>query len=163
MPSLEQVRDLPLLLEAVVGREFEDANGHLNVTGYLALHDRAAWPWLADLGLDPTSSGSSFGIMDLEHHLRYLAEVHVGDRVAVHGRLLSRADRRIHGQWFLVNLTQERLANTFEFVSIHVDLERRRAAAFEPATARRIDDQIRAGERDWPAPVSGIFDLSGGS
>ncbi len=160
LPSFEQVVDLPCMLETVVTDEHEDANGHLNVTGYLALHDRAAWPWLAGLGLDPSASENNpRGIMDLEHHLRYLAEVHVGDRVAVHGQLLGRASRRVHGIWYLVNLTREQLANTFEFVSVHVDLERRRATAFDPDTAGLIDAQIAEAQRDWPSPVSGTMGL----
>ena len=159
VPALEQVLDLPCLLEATVTDEHEDANGHLNVTGYLALHDRAAWPWLAGLGLDPRSSDHPRGIMDLEHHLRYLAEVHVGDEVAVHGQLLERDERRIHGIWYLVDLTRAQVANTFEFVSVHVDLERRRAAPFDPETAERLDAMVASDRRDWPAPLSGTMGL----
>jgi acyl-CoA thioester hydrolase len=159
LPTLDQVVALPRLLETVVTDEHEDANGHLNVTGYLALHDRAAWPWLAGLGLDPSSSSRPRGIMDLEHHLRYLAEVHVGDRVAVHGQLRERDDRRVHGIWYLVNLTRDQLANTFEFVSVHVDLDRRRATAFDPETAALLDAQVAAAERDWSAPISGSMGL----
>lgn len=159
LPTMAQVTALPRLLDTVVTDEHGDANGHLNVTGYLALHDRAAWPWLAGLGLDPSASTDARGIMDLEHHLRYLAEVHVGDRVAIHGQLLARARRRVHGIWYLVDLTRDQLANTFEFVSVHVDLDRRRAAAFDADTAELLDAQIAAARSDWPPPLSGTMGL----
>lgn len=162
LPSPAQVLALPRLLETTVSDEHEDANGHLNVTGYLALYDRAAWPWLADLGLDPSRSGRPRGIMDLEHHLRYLAEVHVGDRVAVHGQVLERAARRVHGLWYLVNRSRDQLASTLEFVSAHVDLDARRAAPFDPDAAARLDAQVADTARDWPAPVSGVMGLSTG-
>lgn len=159
MPSYEQVRTLPRLLETMVTDEHEDANGHLNVTGYMALHDSAAWHWLGELGLDPSTSGRPYGIMDLEHHLRYVAELHVGDRVAVHAQLLDRAQRRVHGLWYLVNETAQRVANTLEFVSVHVDLEQRRAVAFEAATAQALDRQVEEARRDWAPPVSGVMAL----
>lgn len=160
MPSHEQVSTLPRLLEAVVAAEHEDANGHLNVTGYMALHDRAAWHWLGELGLDPSTSGRPYGIMDLEHHLRYVAELRVGDRVAIHAQLLDRAERRVHGLWYLVSDTAQRVANTLEFVSVHVDLEERRAVEFDAATAQALDRQIEHARRDWPIPVSGSLELS---
>lgn len=159
LPTLDEVTALPQLLETVVIDEHEDANGHLNVTGYLALHDRAGWPWLRTLGLDPSSSSRRRGIMDLEHHLQYLAEVHVGDRVTVHAQLLERAERRIHGIWYLVNLTRERLANTLEFVSVYVDLDQRRATAFDTDVAAVLDDQIADAARDWAAPTCGSMGL----
>ena len=160
LPDYEQVRTLPVILRASVPEEHEDANGHLNVTGYMALHDRAAWNWLGDLALDPRTSGRPFGIMDLEHHLRYVAELHVGDQVAVHAQLLARAERRVHGLWYIVDETAQRLANTLEFVSVHVDLEQRRAVAFDRATAEALDRQVEDGRRDWRAPVSGTMDLA---
>lgn len=160
MPSYEQVCTLPRLLETVVTDEHEDANGHLNVTGYMALHDGAAWHWLGELGLDPSTSGRPYGIMDLEHHLRYMAELHVGDRVSIHAQLLDRAERRVHGLWYLVNDTAQRVANMLEFVSVHVDLEQRRAVAFDPATAQVLDRQVEEARRDWPIPVSGSLQLN---
>lgn len=159
MPTVSQVLTLPRLLSAKVTDEFEDANGHLNVTGYLALHDQAAWPWLAALDMDPSTSIRPHGLMDLEHHLRYLAEVHVGDQVAVHGQFLERSERRIHGLWYLVNMTRHQLSNTLEFVSVHVDLDRRSAADFGDETSAALDIQIGDTIRDWPPPVSGTMGL----
>lgn len=159
LPTLAETMGLPLLLEAVVTDEHEDANGHLNVIGYLALHDQAGWPWLRTLGIDPSSSHRPRGIMDLEHHLRYLNEVHVHDHVAIHGQLLERTQRRVHGIWYLVNRTREQLANTLEFVCVHVDLDQRRAAPFDPDTAAALDSQIADAARDWSPPVSGTMGL----
>lgn len=159
MPTFDQVRALPLMLERQVHTDHEDANGHMSVTGHLALHEEAAWPWLQGLELDPSVSEGRWGLMDLEHHLRYLAEVHVDDLVAVHGRLLERAERRLHGLWFLVNITRQQIADTFEFVSVHVDLERRRAAPFGETAAAALDQQILTADHDWHAPVSGSMGL----
>ena len=160
-PTYAQVRALPLLLERTVPPEYEDANGHMNVTHHLGLHDQAALPFMHRLGLDfAFFTEQRRGIMDVEHHLRYLSEVFVGDTVAVHARMLERAERRFHGMWFLVNVTRERVANTFEFVSLHVDLDARKAAPFDVRLAATLDELIAA-ERDilWPAPVCGVMGL----
>lgn len=158
-PSLHDVLGLPIVLETVVTSEYEDANGHLNVTGYLALHDRAGWLWLQPLGIDPSSPARPRGLMDLEHHLRYLSEVHVGDEVAIHAQLLERSERRVHGILYLVNHSREQLANTLEFVSVHVDLERRRAAPFDADVAAALDDQVAGAKRTWAPPMCGAMGL----
>lgn len=162
LPTFAQVRALPTMLERTVPPEYEDFNGHMNVTHHLGLHDQAALPFLATLGLDATFfSRRRRGIMDVEHHLRYLDEVHVGDVVSVHSRLLERADRRFHGMWFLADVTRGTLANTLEFVSLHVDLDARRAVAFDADLAEALDREIAAqADLDWPAPGCGVMGLA---
>jgi hypothetical protein len=90
-PSVEEVRLLPCLLSQEIPAEFEDINGHVNIQHYLGLYDKAGWPFFALLGMDERyfTEGRK-GIFDLEHHLFYLAEIHIGDRVSIHGRLLAR-------------------------------------------------------------------------
>ena len=97
MPTLAQVDELPVLLEKVIPPEWQDLNGHVNVRHYLELYDAASWPKLAEFGLD----ASVFlerrqGVFDLEHHLWYLDELHVGDTVTVHWRFIARTLKRFH-------------------------------------------------------------------
>ena len=160
-PSFEQIRMLPCYLERQVPEEFEDANGHMNVTGYLRLHDEGAWPFMASLGIDSSYIAErKMSLFDLEQHLRYLSEVNVGDRVAVHGRLLDRTEKLMHGLWFLLDLTNNRLSNTFEFVTAHVSLESRRTAPFPPDIAREVTRLMAAHELlAWSPPTSGALGL----
>lgn len=97
--------------------------------------------------------------MDLEDPLRYLAEVHVDDRVAVHGQMLERANggSTASGAWSIS--PREQLANTSEFVSVHVDLDRRRATSFGAGTAELLDAQVAEARRDWLPSVSGTIGL----
>jgi hypothetical protein len=44
MPSLEQVLELPSLMQRVVPETWQDLNGHVNVRHYLELFDGASWP-----------------------------------------------------------------------------------------------------------------------
>ena len=160
-PGPEDLEDLPVLLEREIPPEYADANGHVNVRHYLALHDDAGWPFFERLGIDAThleQQRTSF--FDAEHHLRYVGEVLVGNRVRVHGRAIDRADKAFHGQWYLFDATENRLANVFEFVTIHVSLDTRRAASIPPHIAKRIDEHLEHDRRlPWPAPLSGAIGL----
>jgi acyl-CoA thioester hydrolase len=160
-PSPARVRELPLLHEVTVPPEYEDINGHMSIAHHMGIHDAAGLPFFATLGIDETYfSQRRLGIMDLEHHLVYLAEVHVGDVVGVHSRVLERSDKAAHGIWFLLNRTRKRLANTLEWVSLHVDLDARRAAPFSPEVASALDRQIeRSRALDWDPPVCGVMGL----
>lgn len=158
-PTLEQIRQLPQFMTKVIPPEFEDINGHVNIQHYLGIYDEAGWPFFAMIGMDESyfTEGRK-GIFDLEHHLHYLAELHVGDTVAVHGRLLARTAKRLHGMWFIVNETRSQLANTFEFVSSHADLELRRTAPFPDDMAAKLDTLIAAqATLSWSAPVCGVM------
>ena len=160
-PAIDDMARLPRYLEAPVPAEYEDVNGHLNVTGYLYLHDRAGWEFLSSIGIDEeyrTARGLSF--FDLEHHLRYLSEVGTGDHVAIHGRLVARTAKLLHGQFFMLDIGRGVLASTFEFLSIHMSLETRRSIEWPEDVAASLDDLIH-GHRalDWQPPLSGAIQL----
>ena len=158
--SFEQVRSSRLLGELDAPDEFEDVNGHISITGHLASHERASWAWIVELGLHSPVKPSRTGIMDLEHHLRYLAELRVGTRLAVHLRWLARADKVVHGMSFALDLDRQTLVSTLEFTAAHVDLEERRAVGFTDEVAVRLDEQIAADRFDWAAPVCGAMGVS---
>lgn len=158
-PSIEQVEQLPRLLQTTIPPEYEDLNGHMNIQHYMGLYDKASYPFVAMLGLDETYfTQQRKGIFDLEHHLHYLAEVHIGDTVSIYSRLLARSAKRMHGMWFMVNDTRQQLANTFEFVSTHADLEARRTAPFTDALAACLDAMLAEHTAlNWDAPVCGVM------
>ena len=159
MPTVEQVLELPSLMEKTVPREWQDLNGHVNVRHYLELCDAASWPMLAAIGLDERGFlERREGIFDLEHHLWYLDELHVGDVVTVHWRFLGRTAKRFHGVMFVVNRTRGRLASVFEYVSTGADLAARRSAPLPAGFAEQLDRLIAADARlGWPAPVCGVI------
>jgi acyl-CoA thioester hydrolase len=159
IPTVEQVQQLPRLLELTIPPEYEDYNGHMRITHHLGLHDDAGLPFFALLGIDEAYFAEHRnGVVDLENHLRYLAEVHAGDRVAVHSRVLDRSDKTMHGIWFLLNLSNAEVANTLEFVSLHIDQEERRASPFPADVAQRIDQLVAEhGALGWEPPLCGFM------
>jgi acyl-CoA thioester hydrolase len=159
LPTVEQVRRLPCFYRAEITRDHLDAMGHMNIRWYLAFYDEAAWAFFATFGMDEhyfrERRGGGFA---LQHHLRYLAEVRLGECVAVHGRLLSYSAKRIHFMGFMINETQGRLASTLEALGAHADMNTRRLSPFPPDLAENL---ARVLERDraleWEAPVSGVM------
>jgi acyl-CoA thioester hydrolase len=159
MPTAENILELPSLLTVTVPPEWEDMNGHVNVQHYVALYDQAGWPMLEWLGIDSSYfQNQRQGIFDHEHHIWFLAEMHIGDQVSAHARLLACSDKRFHGVVFLVNITQSRLACVVEFVSTGADLESRRTAALPYPVKNRIDEIIVAHDAlGWQAPRCGVM------
>lgn len=159
MPTVEQVLELPPLLEKLIPPEWLDLNGHVNVRHYLELYDAASWPMLAAIGLDErTFLEQRQGLFDLEHHLWYLDELHVGETVTVHWRFIARTAKRFHGVMFIVNRSRGRLASVFEYVSTSADLDARRTAPLPAAFAAQLDRHIAEhGRLDWAAPTCGVM------
>jgi len=161
MPTIEQLDALPSLLERRIPPEWQDLNGHVNVRHYLELYDAASWPMLAAFGLDERIFlEHRQGLFDLEHHLWYLSELHVGDTVTVHSRMLERNAKRFHGVMFIADRTRQRLASAFEYVSTGADLDARRTAPLPAAFAAELDRIIAEHARlGWPAPVCGVMSV----
>lgn len=163
IPSLEQVAELPRLRELSVPQAYEDWHGHMRMTHHLGIHDDSRLPFVNLMGVDETYfSERRMGFPVLETHLRFLAEVHVGDRVAVHVRFVGRSAKAMHTLWLLVNLSRQQVANTLEAVQVHVDLGRRRPVPFPDEVAGALD-QLIAEHRalSWEPPLSGVMRVAG--
>jgi acyl-CoA thioester hydrolase len=161
LPSYDDVAALPRLTQVVVPAEMGDANGHLNVRHHVALHDDGGWLHMASFGFDPESiEARRRNFFDLEHHVRYLDEVLVGDTVSTRYRTLGRTPKAVHLMSFLLDDTRRTLASTVEIVTVHVDLDTRRTAPIEPADAARLDARIGTDAAlPWAAPASGVIGL----
>ncbi|MEM1416646.1 MAG: thioesterase family protein [Myxococcota bacterium] len=158
-PSLDQVRELPKIYETEVPAAFLDRNGHMNVQHYLGVHDAAGWPFFRSLGMDESYfTERKLGIFDLEHHLRYFAECHLGDRIAVHAWMLALHRKRMHAIWFIVNESRASVANSLEFVCTHADLAARKTAPW-PDDVFAALERVRGsqGTPSWDPPVCGVM------
>ena len=158
-PTVEQVSQLPTLTNQSIPAEWEDYNGHVNIQFYMTLYERGGWPMVADFGLDDAYfSERRCGLFDLEHHVFYLAELHVGDEVSVHCRLVGQTPKRFHGVMFIVNRSRTELASTLEFTTSGANLDTRRAAPFPDDVAAAITATVKAHEvLPWAVPVCGVM------
>lgn len=158
-PTITQLRQLPSLMQQTIPPEWEDFNGHVNIQFYMTLFEQSGWPMVTRMGMDEAYFREQRrGLFDLEHHIVYVSELHVGDRVSMYARLVDRTDKRFHGFMFIVNDSRERLSSTLEFVTSGADLEKRCTAVFPDDVAARLDRMIDE-HRDlpWSPPLCGIM------
>lgn len=156
---LEKITALTPVYRATIPETYRDENGHMNVRWYLHIYDEAGYPLVEKIGLTPEyHQKHGTGGFDLEHHIHYLKEVHVGDTVVVYARLVGRSAKRIHYMLFMVNETRGTLASTYECVNSFADLTQRRTAPYPEDIGAKIDALLAQDNAlDWPAPVCGIM------
>ena len=145
LPSIEQVSQLPRAGRTVVPDRYADANGHMNIAPYMQIYNDHGWAHLGRFGLGPDDAlAGTAMVFDIEHHVRYLREVHVGDALVSRARMVGRTAKAVQMMIYLVNETRGELAGTFESLSLHVEVASRRVAPFPESVAHRLDAQLDA-------------------
>lgn len=160
MPTVEQVSEIPTTTELSVPEEFLDENLHMNITHYLTLGARGIGARCDGMGLgQPYIDERRLTIFTAEHHIRYLAELRLGEELSVHVRMLERSAKALHAMAFLINRSAGALACTLEVALVHVGMDTRRPTEFPEDIAARIDEAIKADDYAWPAPVCGVMGI----
>lgn len=158
-PTLAEVAELPNTYETTIPDSYLDEMGHMNVMWYTHLFGRGIRGILDTVGLDLNYiEQQQAGTFALEKHIRYLAEVRVGDHVSVYTRVVARNGSRFHLVQFMVNNTSERLASIMETISTHVDLVARRSSPMPVGIAEKWDRLAESHSHlAWPAPLCGVM------
>ena len=160
-PTVEQVLELEKNLEYTIPENWQDQNGHVNIQHYQTLYDLSGWAMFNQIGVDQNYfSERKLGLFDLEHHLYYLSELHVGDVVSLHGRFLARNHKRLQGIIFIVNKSRNLLSCTLEFITTGANLQTRRTDNFPADVSANLDRALTA-DTDilWPAPICGAMSI----
>ena len=154
-PDTNAIRELPALTSQGIPERWEDQNGHVNVGFYMAIYNDSGWPMLDLIGIDERYfKERRMGLVDLDNHLRYLNELHIGDKVTAYGRFFANDEKRMHGMVFVVNDSRNALASTIEFLSINIDLRQRKSAAITGDVGARLKTIISAHQKlGWTVPT----------
>ena len=156
---IEQLRALPQTTREIIPQAYLDEMGHMNIQFYVHIFNNAAWGLFSWFGvtLDMLKTTQS-GMFALEQHIRYVAEVHQGETVVVHSRLLGLSQKRLHFMHFMINESTNKLAATFEVLASYANLEARRTAPFPGHFADDITARLRKHQAlTWEAPVCGVL------
>jgi len=159
LPAYDDIFALPVSAEAVVNPSHIDSNGHMNVRFYLEYTALGTANLVEDLGItDAYRSERRMGLFTAEHHLRYYSELHEGDKLSVHVRVLDRGERSAHLMAFLLDRTRERLSNTLELTLVHVDMDTRRPVPMPEDIAAGFDSLVDASRAlTWPTTACGAM------
>lgn len=140
LPDVESIRRLPTLREAEVTPDFIDENNHMNIRFYLELNSLAVDALVRSVGIDDAYRAERrLGAFTVEHHLRYYAELRLGDRITVHPQLLACSARGAHMMSYLLDADRGLLANTLEVTYVHVDMDARRSVPMPDDVADGFD------------------------
>lgn len=124
--------------------EWIDYNGHMNVAYYTLAFDRA----LDQLFDGPLDLGAAYvrrcnmGPMALQTHIHYLGELREGAEYRVAVQAVDADAKRLH--LFAQMLSEERIAATYEVLTMNVDLTTRRAAPYPAPEAARVQALLAA-------------------
>ena len=157
--TVEDIKQLPFLHRITIPEAYRDEMGHMNVRHYLGIFDDADWHLFEQLGmtLDYYKENQAGGFA-LTQHLRYLAEVMIGETVAIYGRVLGCSAKRLHVMLFMVNETRDVLAATLEGLGSHADMTIRRTSPYPESIAAKINAMLAEHNAlNWDAPTCGVI------
>lgn len=137
--------------------EWIDYNAHMNVAYYVLAFDLAIDALWDRLGITAEyierTRGSTFAV---ETHVNYKRELCENDPYIVTMELIAYDEKRIHQLQRMYHKEKGYLAATAEWMSLHVDLARRKVSAWPPEVLDELA-VIASGQarRDLPEDICG--------
>ncbi len=136
----------------VVRPEWIDYNGHMNVAYYLLAFDGAADAFFDVLGINEAyRQATRSTTFAAECHITYQREVVAGDPLRFTAQIIGFDEKRIHFLQTMHHAAQGYIAATSEWLSLHVNLDRRRVSPMPKAVLGRLDE-IYAVHQHLPRP-----------
>lgn len=129
-----------------------DYNGHLNMAYYNVLFDHCvdeAYELLG-IGADYVERHQQ-SAFTAEVHVRYLRELHAGDRVRVTLQLLDYDRKRLHYFEQLFHAEEGWISATSENLTLHVDMKVKKTSPFPVDVMRRLM-QMKVAHARLPRP-----------
>ncbi len=140
------------LTREVVRPEWIDYNGHMNVAYYLVVFDHATVDFFDYIGLDRSyrerRGATTFAV---ECHVTYQREITEGEPLRIATQLLGFDEKRIHFFHIMSHADQGFLAATCEWLSLHVDANKRQVAPMGPEILARLTE-IGKAHQGLPRP-----------
>ena len=128
-----------------------DYNGHLNMAFYNVLFDRGCDVAFEQIGMGPDYAATAKRtIYTAEIHVRYLREIHLGDRVSATVQLIDFDEKRLH---IFQELRHEDgwLSATSVSIALHVDMNGPKVAPFSDGIMKSIEE-MSARQKHLPVP-----------
>jgi acyl-CoA thioester hydrolase len=117
--------------------------GHMNVMWYTGKFDEASWQLFGSLGLTPQwLKAQGRGMAAVEQHTEYRRELHAGDLVSIHTRLLEVKDKvlRLRHEMRLDETGEVAAVSTL--TAVHLDVALRKACAMPAAFLERWRESL---------------------
>ena len=132
--------------------EWIDYNNHMNVAYYVLAFDLGIDALWQGFGITEehiqTNLSSTFAV---ESHVLYQRELKLDDPYVITAQILAFDEKRIHQFQRMYHAKEGYLAATAEWLSLHVDLGKRKVAPWPDKILDGISDVANA-QANWPTP-----------
>jgi acyl-CoA thioester hydrolase len=132
--------------------EWIDFNKHMNVAYYVLAFDLGVDALWLDFGITEdhvnTNHSSTFAV---ETHVMYQRELKLDDPYLVTAQILAFDEKRIHQFQRMYHAKEGYLAATAEWLTLHVDLQKRRVAPWPENILDGIS-RVADAQASWPPP-----------
>ena len=136
----------------VILPEWIDYNGHMNVSYYVLVFDRATDDFFDFMGMDAEyRAAGNVSAFTAEMHVNYIREAKEGDEVYVTTQLLGYDAKRFHYFHRMYHAEEGYLAATNELLCLFVDMSQRRVTQMPPLILDRLAE-IRESHAELPLP-----------
>ena len=130
--------DLPVTVDRQIPQSWTDYNGHMNEAHYMEAGAQATDRFMEMIGADAAYIAAGGSYFTAENHIRYLAELHAGDRLWITTQVLNGAGKKMH-LFHRLHGGDGMLAATVETFLLHIDLGTRRPSLPTDEVSARLD------------------------
>ena len=133
-----------------VKKEWIDYNNHMNMAYYVLIIDRA---W--EVALEKFKMGANAAknekrsTMVVETNTKYLNEVKEGEEVDVNLTYFDHDKKRLHIKMEMIGKNTNKISASMEWISLYIDLSKRKVAEFEDEKIKLMDDFIRENKSNF--------------
>jgi len=130
---------LPVTVDRVIPQSWTDYNGHMNEAHYIEASGQATDRFMEMIGADAAYVAAGNSYFTVENHIRYLAELHAGDRLTVTTHVLNGDGKKMH-LFHRLHGSDGEVAATVETLLLHMDLNARKTSLPSEAVASKLTD-----------------------
>jgi len=133
-----------------VKKEWIDYNKHMNMAYYVLIIDKA---W--EVALEKFKMGANAAknekrsTMVVETNTKYLNEVKEGEEVDVNLTYFDHDKKRLHIKMEMIGKNTNKISASMEWISLYIDLRKRKVAEFEDEKIKLMDDFIRENKSNF--------------
>ena len=133
-----------------VKKEWIDYNNHMNMAYYVLIIDKAWEVALEKFRMGANSAkNEKRSTMVVETNTKYLNEVKVGEEVDINLTYFDHDKKRLHIKMEMIGKNTNRVSASMEWISLYIDLNKRKVTEFEDEKIKLMDDFIRENKSNF--------------
>ena len=127
----------------LIKKEWTDYNNHMNMAYYVLVFDQV-WEIILEkfkMG-ENSAKTNNMSTMVVETHTTYNNEVKEGDEVEINLTFFDHDKKRLHLKMEMISQKTNKLSASMEWISLYIDLSKRRVTEFEEEKVKLMKDFI---------------------